>query len=978
MPHPRLCVFSCLLLLLPGHQAFLPNFWSQILTMSWSSHTHQYMTEQALLNVTLATLGAMDRDIAGKGSCRDSGRLTASPPLQDRLGREFWHAVGEVVRANAAMDFLSATRSDPVYHFDSEHVEEAAAMLREFWVQTLFSVQAKKYQGARQSLGQLLHSLQDFYSHSNWVEMGQRSLYLHLLHPEEPSIPVASEDTPTCTDCYTSSCRNNILSQLTEGQHTPLLTTGYFSTQPKKPPGKCSHGGILDSSRHHGAQGGINKDSTSPFFSPHHYLHEEAAQLATAATRAVLLDLREAVGASSFLRLFSVGQQPALVFVMDTTGSMFEEITAARLRALSIIRARAKDQQQPSTFILVPFHDPGVGPVYETDNPEQFMRHMESLLALGGGDEPEMCFSAVLLALTHSPPLSEVFVFTDASPKDAHLYDAVEALMREKQCKVSFLLTEDLSSVGWRREIRRVRQALSPERFSLYYKLSSVSGGLTIATTNSDIQKVSAIVQDNISAGKVTLLHVDSDSVSTSSHSFHVDRAVKSVMVHLAGVLKSSILTSPTGRTQSLLEQRRPLAHLEMSHGLYRISLLPPIEQGTWRLHAESDGHITIQAIGDSSVDFLYYFAVLANGTHPGLARVQGTPVAGVPTFLVLSIIGLSPDDKASISHVTLVGSRGESLLVVPLNSSSSSSSSSEELVGRIDSMPREPFSLRLSGRDGRGNRLERVSTEMIQPTHVQIQVLSIPLLIPGETAMVRFDLWNHGPARQFTLTAEDDHGFLLQKGPHRLSAGEGGRVRGEVLLKTPNASEAGEGVTLTLSARALDTADSNYAVVRLSVVVQDHDATPPTCLAIHVEASCTADCSRGRWTSSLRVVDRGRAGLAALQVSEGRGNLSIFQEGGQSEGGDNNDLVEPRVGHGQTKLDVPAGLRGRALKVSYTSSCCFPQAELLVWDRAENMKRCHLSASQQGAIMESTSAVWRTEITLFVMLLSILWPILM
>lgn len=46
---------------------------------------------------------------------------------------------------------------------------------------------------------------------------------------------------------------------------------------------------------------------------------------------------------------------------------------------------------------------------------------------------------------------------------------------------------------------------------------------------------------------KVTLLHVDSDSGSASSHTFHVDHAVTSVTVHLAGVLKSSILTSPTG-----------------------------------------------------------------------------------------------------------------------------------------------------------------------------------------------------------------------------------------------------------------------------------------------------------------------------------------------------------------------------------------------------------------------------------------------
>lgn len=58
-------------------------------------------------------------------------------------------------------------------------------------------------------------------------------------------------------------------------------------------------------------------------------------------------------------RLFSVMQVPALVFVMDTTGSMFEEITAARLRAHSIIQSRADLPGQRGTFVLVPFHDPG-------------------------------------------------------------------------------------------------------------------------------------------------------------------------------------------------------------------------------------------------------------------------------------------------------------------------------------------------------------------------------------------------------------------------------------------------------------------------------------------------------------------------------------------------------------------------------------------------------------------------------------------
>lgn len=50
-----------------------------------------------------------------------------------------------------------------------------------------------------------------------------------------------------------------------------------------------------------------------------------------------------------------------------------------------------------------------------------------------------MCVNVFVcqLALTHSPPLSEIFVFTDASPKDRHLQSAVQALILEKQTKVN-------------------------------------------------------------------------------------------------------------------------------------------------------------------------------------------------------------------------------------------------------------------------------------------------------------------------------------------------------------------------------------------------------------------------------------------------------------------------------------------------------------------------------------------------------------
>lgn len=108
----------------------------------------------------------------------------------------------------------------------------------------------------------------------------------------------------------------------------------------------------------------------------------------------------------------------------------------------------------------------------------------------------------------------------------------------------------------------------------------------------------------------------------------------------------------------------------------------------------------------------------------------------GAPTFLVLTVTGLAQKDGLSFSHVTLLGAYGEKLQTVTLNSSSSSSSSSssppffssvDQLVGRLDPVPKVPFCVQLTGQDNTGNKFERVSTEMVHPTHVQIQVALAP-----------------------------------------------------------------------------------------------------------------------------------------------------------------------------------------------------------------------------------------------------------
>lgn len=52
---------------------------------------------------------------------------------------------------------------------------------------------------ARELLGQLFHTLQDFYSHSNWVEMGKTDIN-ELIGFNETIGVVARPDQSTCTN----------------------------------------------------------------------------------------------------------------------------------------------------------------------------------------------------------------------------------------------------------------------------------------------------------------------------------------------------------------------------------------------------------------------------------------------------------------------------------------------------------------------------------------------------------------------------------------------------------------------------------------------------------------------------------------------------------------------------------------------------------------------------------------------------------
>ena len=90
----------------------------------------------------------------------------------------------------------------------------------------------------------------------------------------------------------------------------------------------------------------------------------------------------------------------------------------------------------PSSYILVPFNDPGCGPATRTTDSSDFMEAVNSLRATGGGDPPEMFWCGLLKAISTAPMFSDIICFTDAVGKDGQLVASVKALANEKHSKV--------------------------------------------------------------------------------------------------------------------------------------------------------------------------------------------------------------------------------------------------------------------------------------------------------------------------------------------------------------------------------------------------------------------------------------------------------------------------------------------------------------------------------------------------------------
>ncbi|XP_066269076.1 von Willebrand factor A domain-containing protein 7-like isoform X2 [Branchiostoma lanceolatum] len=919
-------------------EGFLPNRLSTVHTLNPTDYTHEEITQIGVLKAAAKFL----EDNPPSGTSFTSGQLQNLDPLNPTTlftayygevtsAGKLQSAIADIIDANSRVD--SDHVSNAEYHVGGEEIQAANNRLIRQLNSTLavLSATPPNFEAARSMIGVYLHILQDFYSNTNWVEL-EGGVPYEDLGLEDRALRPLGTPFPTCQDCTINSgtidCRSNILLQ-------SLLTSGYKSGQTKvKPPayssttGKCSHGGLTDDSRLTVPTGGINKETSVPSLSPHYYLHEQAAQAAIQATTDFFIapgyGLLSQIGEDNFREVLNLGSGNSMVFVIDVSGSMGDDVEAVRRETVQIVQSTTGTANAPYNYILSTFSDPAdLTTIQTTRDPNEMITWLNALTVHGGADCPEYCFSGIELALLNCLPNSKLFVFTDADPKDPEKYSSISALIQEKEARLNFLLTGSCTrrnlQDGQEQAYSKATSHITNKRSyrNWYEQLAQESGGSVYEGDKEDIADLTGVISVALSnSAPVTLYKATLPAGSGRVVPLEVDSALLELVISLvaANSAPNVAIETPSGMQQVF---GTPDAEIVVNVGTNRVYQIKNATPGTWRLRLTDSQQYMLEVTGKSIVDFSYQFMkTTSNGI---LLPIDGRPVAGVNTTVIVDVLG--SENVQQLTRISLVNEVGNELVSSAMTAVGILAAKYSAVV----SIPTDEFRVKIEGRDVNNTVFQRVQSTFIQPQSFNLVLEGeIDPLFAGGTTDVHFLLVNHGALGTFSLAATDDASMVQFVSPASTTLQENANITGYIRFAAPSTAAVGLTSTTTLTVSGPG-GSSNSLVVRVTVepqIVVTVDDVSPTCTIVTAPGNCTLEqqhpstCDSHHWSIDVHVRD-GESGIYSLIASPAGSGVTF-----------NHSTFSP-------------GTVGTNIEATYSSNCCKPTGTVTVADKQGNIAQC-------------------------------------
>lgn len=720
--------------------------------------------------------------------------------------------------ANWFTDIYEQTTS--AAHFDDETLAAGSARLREKIDGVIENLANCNKDEALKEMGRALHTLQDFYAHSNWVNHwgGVNGGIYNMSNP------------PSSLSCSPATFAPG------------GVTTGYFSlfgylypspfvTQClTTPSNKCCHKDL-------------NKDEPSrPFHGPARASADAATTEFAQRVETEILSRYPGAKGQSMVKLLKKDQRD-IAFVIDDTGSMSTDLAGVKTTVSSLVDSIAAGDESPR-FSLFTFKD---STTYRgtTCDPAEMKAKVAPLSASGGGDCPEMANSAQLSAASLIQKGGQIVLATDASARDPEIAPTLLSVVQSKNININVILTgnctsdsalssrvetdELLADVGTNATTPPVippGDLTSDSSQRSFSALAALSGGMLFRVTRSEFPQAADIILNRTRPENADVLYaIDISGTGGRSYAVPVDSTLQDVTFVISRLQATGTFTLTLRRPDgSVVAAGDPGVSFTTTSGVRAVKVLEPVD-GTWTLDVAGNGKFVASVFGKSELN-LTRFSFL---DEPVLQRpeVEFTPLAGLPVA-----------GKATMGEAHLGGERSnvsfdlrnpDATSIAPLGLTEAS----ENLYQGMVTAPASDFLVYANGIDGNGQPFQRVFRQFFKASTVRVTPqLLFQTARPGTPVTYIFDVTNLGEtAMSYRLFRNSATGYPVS-GPTTLSldAGETKPVTLTVSIPT----FAPEGTVDPLSLVVTSTTDpgvTNNAVVTTLVAAVNQ---PPDVSAAH------------------------------------------------------------------------------------------------------------------------------------------------